>query len=373
MRICHVTPSFLPTIGGLEMVVDQIAQHEALCGHQIWVMARHAGKPHHLGRRDYQMLSYSKMGLNWSGMFIGLLRHHRRHHFDVVHAHGIFPAGWAAALFSYFTGVPFVFTSHGGDARGVTGFEKFCLRRVFRRVACGTAVSKGQGRLVAELGFPESQLHIIPNGVQLEEFRDLETTTSPLPAPYLLFVGRLVPVKGPDLVMETFGKLRASHPGLRLALMGPESAAAWDKAGLPEREPRRLAKELGIAEAVDFIGVHTGTTKLRWFQHAEAVVVGSRSEGLSVVILEAMAAGRPVAAFRVGGIPELVQPERTGFLAAPENCEELAQHLCSLLENPELRRSMGAQARRQMAAYDWTSLARQYGEIYEKVVAEKQR
>jgi len=364
MRICHLTPSFLPDMGGMETLIDTLARKQARAGHEVWVVTRQKRGAPAPPPQDYRQLPYRKMGFNWNGMLLGLLQHHRQHRFDLVHAHGVIPAGFAAALFSRLTGVPFVFTSHGGDARQVTRFGRFCIRHAVRRAVWGTTLSAAQGELLTGLGLPPAKLRIISIGADLAEFTGDASRDRPAAAPYLLFAGRLLPVKGPDLALEAFAKVQARHPGLRLALMGQEAPGKWAAAGLPDREPRRLAAALGIADAVDFLGIRLGVDKARWFRHAALLLVSSRSEALSVVTLEAMAAGVPVVAFRVGGLAELVRPGRTGLLAEPGDCDGLARHAATLLDDPALAQAMSAQARETARAYDWNLITQSYQELY---------
>ena len=360
MRICHLTPSFLPDMGGMETMIDMLTRKQVQAGHQAWILTRRKRNAPPPALRPYQQLQYRKQGFNWNGMLVGLLRHHRQYRFDLVHAHGVFPAGWAAALFSRLTGVPFIFTSHGGDARQVTRFGRFCIRRTVSRAVWGTALSAAQGKLLTDLGLPPAKLRVIHDGADLAEFTGEASRERPTTAPYLLFAGRILPVKGPDLALETFAKVQARHPETRLALMGHEFPEKWAEAGRPDREPRRLAATLGISDAVDFLGLQLGVDKARWFRHAALLLVSSRSEALSVVTLEAMAAGVPVVAFRVGGLPELVRPGQTGLLAEPGDCDELARQASALLADPALARTMSGQAREAVKAYDWDVIVTDY-------------
>lgn len=369
MRICHLTPSFLPDMGGMETMIDLLAQKQVQAGHQAWILTRRKRNAPPPAPQPYQQVQYRKAGFNWNGMLWGLLRHHRQHRFDLVHAHGVIPAGWAAALFSRLTGVPFIFTSHGGDARQVTRFGRFCIRRVVRRAAWGVAISAAQGDLLTNLGLASAKLRVIHNGADLAEFTGEASRERPAAAPYVLFAGRLLPVKGPDLALETFAQVHACHPEMRLALMGQEFPEKWAEAGLPDREPRRLAATLGIADAVDFLGLQLGVDKARWFRHATLLLVSSRSEALSVVTLEAMAAGVPVVAFRVGGLPELVRPGQTGRLAEPGDCADLARQAGALLADPALARTMSDQAREAAQTYDWNLIINDYLELYRSALS----
>jgi glycosyltransferase involved in cell wall biosynthesis len=172
---------------------------------------------------------------------------------------------------------------------------------------------------------------------------------------YLLFVGRLRIRKGVEVLLEALRELRGGHPGARLRIAGDgEHRAALE----------RRADELGLREAVSFLGSCDGARVRTLLRGAAALAVPSIYEGMPLVVLEAMDAGVPVVASAVSGIPEVVVGGETGWLVPPEDPEALAGALAEVLGDSAEARRRGEAGRRRVeeryrparAAADWRTL-----------------
>jgi glycosyltransferase involved in cell wall biosynthesis len=153
---------------------------------------------------------------------------------------------------------------------------------------------------------------------------------------FLLVVGRLRIRKGVDVLLAAMPELRRRHPAARLLIAGD---------GEHRRALEREAAELGLGEAVRFLG-RAGAAEVRWLlRGAAALVVPSIYEGMPLVVLEAMDASVPVVASRVSGIPEVVEHARTGWLVPPEDPPSLAAALAAALDDPGEARRRGAAGR----------------------------
>lgn len=150
------------------------------------------------------------------------------------------------------------------------------------------------------------------------------------------FAGQLVPRKGVDRLLRLLAHalLRARRWRLVLAGAGPQEAAL-----------RSLAEELGLAERVVFCGFVEDLPA--WMASLDLFVLPSRIEGFGYVLAEAMASGLPVVAWASSSVPEVVSHGRSGLLAPPDDEDAFARALLQLIEDPELRRRMGAQAREE--------------------------
>jgi glycosyltransferase involved in cell wall biosynthesis len=147
--------------------------------------------------------------------------------------------------------------------------------------------------------------------------------------------GRLEPVKRLDLLISAAAKLRPRFPDLRVLIAG-------DGASRPQLE--RLTHDLSLGDAVEFAGWRDDLASLH--RQLGVFCVTSEQEGFGVAALEAMASGVPVVASRVGGLPELVEDGRSGFLVPAGDVDALADRIARLLGDAELRARMGAAARR---------------------------
>ena len=171
---------------------------------------------------------------------------------------------------------------------------------------------------------------------------------------HLLAVGRLIPLKAYDILLQALTILAGRGYSFRLSLAGDG----------PEREPlAKLATGLGIGDRVHLLGEVDDVPQC--LQSAHIMVHPSRSEGMSNTILEGMAAGLPVVAAHTGGTPEIVQDRQTGLLVPPDDPLALAEALACLLDTPGLREQLGNAAHHWVATHCAPAvIAGQYADIY---------
>jgi glycosyltransferase involved in cell wall biosynthesis len=284
---------------------------------------------------------------------------------DVVNSHWIVPQGLAAAL-ARGTSPRFrhVVTLHGGDSYLLRAlpFGRQLARYVVERADAVVAVSSNvRDNLDALLGRPSGAV-VRPVGVHVANFR---APAPPAPSPfqegYLLFVGRLVPVKGVEVLLRALPRVRARHPGLGLVIVG---------SGALEGALRALASTLGLEDAVEFAGRRSHTEVAGYLQGCRAAVVpsivepGGRAEGMPSVVLEALAAGARVVASDAGGIPDTIRSGENGWLAPPGDPEALAEVLHTALAEPAASPLL-ERARRCADALDWSRVADHYLATFE--------
>ncbi len=217
--------------------------------------------------------------------------------------------------------------------------QQWLVRLLAPRVSAYVGVSGAIARTAeALLALPAGSARVIHNGADLPSSL---ATRDPSPAPLIGAVGRLAPEKGYGILLEALVLL----PGCRLVLVGegPERATLEERVG-----------ELGLTERV----VLAGWVDPPWTAHwaLDVLAVPSFTEGFPLVIVEAMLAGTPVVASRVGGIPEIVVDEETGLLVPPGDARALATALGRLVGDPELRAAIAARSR-EFAAQNFTSSA----------------
>lgn len=374
MNICLYTASALPKIGGQELVVDALARHFIALGHQVTVLAPY---PRKLTTDDtrfpYQMVRHRR--LISTRYFVAFFRRyllaaHRKHRFDIVHCHDVYPTGYLAALAREHLGIPVVITSHGGDVRvdnprlakpGLRQRFIFALESADALVSIGSFTDDGIHHLTTK---PRRVEHI-PNGVDTALLQAAAPRPPDLPAvisdqPYLLFLGRLHRRKGVDTLLHAISRL---SPSQRMPLL---IAGDGD-----ERLPlQSLAAELKIAETVHFCGRVEGQSKTWLLQHADGVVIPSRGwEAFPLVVLEAYTAGKPVIASRIPGLRDLVKSETTGLLFDEDNAEQLANHLARVRQDASWRSATAQRCRDFARDYDWDTIAQRHIALYADLIA----
>lgn len=287
---------------------------------------------------------------------------------DVVIAFFGIPCGPIGLAMKILSGLPYIVSLRGGD---VPGFQPYDLasyhrvlggtiRYIWRRAGAVVANSEGLGRL-ARATAADVPVLIIPNGVDPERF-------SPGGCPYpegpvrIGVAGRLVFQKGVDVLLKALSRMPlCAH--VFLDVIG-------DGGAKPDLE--RLARELGVADRVRFLGWKTPPEMPEVYRQLDAFVLPSRDEGMPNVVLEAMASGLPVVATRIAGNEELVVQGETGFLVPPEDPDALADALTTLVRDPSLRERMGSAGRTLVEdRYTWTRVAEQYLGIMERVAGRK--
>jgi glycosyltransferase involved in cell wall biosynthesis len=156
----------------------------------------------------------------------------------------------------------------------------------------------------------------------------------------ILFVGMLVYLKGIHRLIEAMALVAQEHPDAHLVIIGE---------GNYRRELERLVARLGLSGRVSFVGEIEQSGVARYLQECRLLVLPSLSEGLGLVLLEAMACGKPVIGTNVGGIPSIVQDGVNGFLVPPDNVELLAERISHLLADGDLACRLGRQGREFVA------------------------
>jgi glycosyltransferase involved in cell wall biosynthesis len=278
---------------------------------------------------------------------------------DTVHSHWMLPQGLSAAIargrrarFRH------VVTLHGGDSyllrRLAPGqaLARYILRRTDQVVAVSSNVS---ANLDATLGV-RSDVAIQPMGVHVARFRQGAIAESPFPDGFLLVIARLIKIKGVDVLLRALVQVRERHPEVGLLIVGDG----------PEATPLiGLVHELGLDEAVQFVGTRPHQAIAALLRGCRAAIVPSivdadgRAEGMPTVVAEALAAGARVVASRVGGIPDVIQHERNGWLAEPGSPEDLAEKISAALTT-ERPHPIDAAAREAAEALDWSCIAEAY-------------
>jgi glycosyltransferase involved in cell wall biosynthesis len=259
----------------------------------------------------------------------------------VVHVHNHLgdSSGTVTMLAAELAGIPFSMTLHGPEVFAAPQIWRLDIKIARARKAICIAENGRRKALRLCSAAHHGKVLVIPCGVTPA----LYAAPSREPAGQkLMFVGRLVPRKEVPVLIEALMRVRASGRDAELDLVGDG----------PERERlEALAASTGLRGAVRFLGMLDEAGVACALRKADVLVVPSSSEGLPVVIMEAMASGLPVIASEIDGIPELVRDGETGLLVPPCNPERLAEAIIRLLDDADLARRMGEAGRRLVAQH----------------------
>ncbi len=249
----------------------------------------------------------------------------------IVHAHVGLPDAVAALALAERLGVPLVTTEHESIAAArlaLPGMREAYLRLLGEGRMLLAVSQTLRDRLAAALEVDPGRIGVVPNVVDVDPFTGC-TDTVVRDAGELLWVGGRKLGKGTDVLLAAFARLRVSRPDLRLRLIGRAPSET------EEQQLRALARELGVADAVNFEGQASRATVAAAMARATVFVHPSPLETFGVVAAEALAAGLPVAATPSGGVEEIVGRDgRFGEIADDLGPEALAAAVARVLDNP---------------------------------------
>jgi len=285
----------------------------------------------------------------------------RQQNVSLIHAHE-FRANVFGALVAKLCGIPLVATVHGKNYYPDHAKRRMAYRWA-SRAAHMVAVSYDLRRFLEErIGIAHDRVTVIHNGVDmiqqgsLAQMRRLRSEFGVGEDEFVIgIVGSLYPVKGHAYLFHALRTVLVHHPKTRLLVIGQ---------GDLEQALKQEVLELGIERAVSFLGLRDDVPRI--LPLLDLFVLPSLSEGLSVALLEAMSAGVPVIASKVGGNPEIVVNGETGYLVPPQRPEELASRIIEFMSNQESSRLMGERGRERVAREFTTArMLERYQDLYD--------
>jgi glycosyltransferase involved in cell wall biosynthesis len=276
---------------------------------------------------------------------------------DVLHLLGYWNLlSVALAWLARRRGKPYVLSAAGEFAALHSGSHvKRAFHALFgsRMIAGASAIititARERAQVIEWLGLPQQSVIVLPNGVE-PVASDLTHDRRIPEAPFVLFMGRLAPIKGPDLLIEAFAAIAQRHKDVALVVAGPDGGL------LDDLQKRRAT--LGLEKRVVFTGYLDEAARRDAYQRTLLLVVPSRDEAMSLVALEAGVLGRPVLLTERCGFDEAA--EIGGGLTVPATVEGLRDGLDMLLSNRAALSDMGAKLQTHVVShYSWPALSRQ--------------
>ena len=374
MRIALVTPYDYPYPGGVTLHVAGLDRVFRQWGHEVWILASSSKDEDELGHNVLKVAggivplhasgSISRVSLS-PRLYRRVKNILQEKAFDIVHLHEPLMPMLPLAVLRHSRTVN-VGTFHAYRETSHPGYEhgRHLLQPFFDRLAARVAVSEAARDAVARY-FP-GEYAVIPNGVDYERFAAAE----PLPfynddRPTILFMGRLEKRKGFEYLLDAFARVRHHIPNARLIVAG-----AFSK---EDKEPYVIqARREGI-HGVHFVGYVPEAEKPRYFRSCDVFCAPSLGyESFGIVLLEAMATGRPIVASNIPGYRSVLTNGCEGLLIEPADPLALAEALIRLLRDPELRQRMGERGRKTAASLAWPNVARRVFDVYETALAQKE-
>jgi len=363
MTVLHLSSSSGP--GGAEIVAASVAAGLDPARYRSVVCLFRDGwlreRCERLGLETHIVRMRGALDLTWLRQFTGLLR---ERHVAVIHSHEFGANTWGT-MAGRLARVPVVATLHGRSYYADRTRRRLAYR-VVSRAATMVAVSEDVRRFVVEsAGVSSQRVRVVHNGIgpqspvppEVIQRARLELGISS-GQPVVTVVGSLYPVKGHRYLLEAVPQILKTCPSTVFLFAGR---------GDCETALREQARTLGLEARVRFLGLRQDVPTL--LQLGDVFVQPSLSEGLSIAILEAMAAARPVVTTRVGGNPELVVEGETGLLVEPADAAALASAVTRILADPAEGRRLGDNGlARVRSRFSIETMVTQYEQIYGSLV-----
>ena len=356
LRITQVVHDFYPVVGGIETYAFNLAKGLVDAGHEVKVYtAKLPNTPTYENYQGIHIHRFRSIARPFNYPFLpGLMQALTRDQCDIFHAHINSPMTVdITTVASQLTHIPLVITYHAdaliSDIAAKTPFFRSWLDNIYRR-ARRRAANLAKQLIVTSPMYRDTspflqdyleKITVIPATIT-PYFLHPQLTTSQAKESFglqptnqlLLFVGRLVPYKGLQILLHTFHQIHTHNPSVHLAIVGSGPLLA---------PLQKLSQQLGISDNVHFLGVLPRRRLRDAYSACDIFVLPSRSrsEAFGIVQLEAMAQQKPVVATRVGGVPYVVKNEITGLIVPPRDEQALEHALNRLITDQPLRERLG--------------------------------
>lgn len=376
MNVALFASAFYPSLGGVEELVRQLAHALRHGGNETIVVTQrwprnlptaevYEGLPlfrYPMRVPDGCLKAHVSYRLTHARIRAGVSATLREHRVDLAHVQCVSATTHYALAARQYLKLPLVVSLQGELTMDATHlYQRSAFARSVMRAALtqADAITACSGQTLAEaeafLGRSfEVPSRVIYNGIRLADFEDVRAYQHP--KPYILGIGRHVPQKGFDVLLRAFAEVvRSGSEDYDLLLAGD---------GEEHGRLQELAAALQLGDRVRFVGRVARTEAVALFLGCSFFVLPSRHEPMGIVNLEAMAAGKPVIASHVGGVPELVVDGRNGLLIPAEDASALAATMRGLMADPTLRSRLGQAGREWAERFDWSVISAQYSAVY---------
>ena len=370
-KIVMIISQFYPLLGGAEVQAQRLASNLVKRGIQVFVLTRRfEGLPEYEvieGIPVHRKIRTIELPFLWGICFIVsvfIFLYKRRKEYTIIHCHIVQEFQTIiAVIFKYlFKKKVIVKMSSSGDTSDLKVLKDGMFGKLFfrwvRHVDVIVSVCKKSSMEILKNGFSKERVVEIPNGVDIKKFTK-GTDKAKREQRNITFIGRLDSYKGVDFLLNGFKGLLSKVNSVRLVIVGD---------GPDETKFINMARDLAIQNVVNFKGRREDI--LSELYKTDIFVLPSLSEGMSNVLLEAMACGLPVVATLVGGNGDLIKDRYNGILIPPRDSTRLSEVLLELLENEELVQRLGKEARKTIERnYSIDQVVDKYIKLYNQLLS----
>ncbi|MGE6763529.1 glycosyltransferase family 4 protein [Corallococcus interemptor] len=387
LRICFISRRFFPAISGMSVYALNLVRELVASGHDVTMVSQYRNDPagmavygggpppgipgahvlgcESVGEQRINQGQPASFEQDLEVMVDTVVREHRRHPFDLIHAQYGYPCGLAALEAARRLGLPNVVSIQGGDGHWVgtcCGTHKQAMLAVLGHAGALLIGSRTFAQEVSEHhGTPLERFTIVPGATDTQRFhpRDESALGRLRRVPVWLYHGRVDARKG---VMELLDAVQLLVAGgrrfkLRVSGIGPDVDAV-----------RARVEAEGLQRVVELTGVSTYEEAPDQYRSGDLFVSPTYSEGFSNTLLEAMASGLPIVSTMAVGVVDCLEDGRDGLLVPPKDSAALARAMGRLMDDAPLRQRLAATALREVRElYSWRSVGRRIQGVYKEL------
>ena len=387
MRILHIIPYFYPAwaYGGTCRAAWELSRALVRKGHQVAVFTTDAldaasrASPLHEVVDGVEIRRFRNLrnSLAWNRIFLplgfGWRLERELRQVDVVHLHEFRTyQNFVVLPHLQRLGIPYVLTAQGGMPR-IMGrlapksvYDRLVGHRILRHAFRLHALNELEQQQFVGLGVEPERITILPNGVDLDEYRELPAVDGfrdrygiPPRAPIVLFLARVNKIKGVDFLVASFHEVRKALPDAVLVIVGPDDGYL--------AEVKRQIQQLGLDGRVRFTGYLAGSQKLQAYQSASVYVLPSAYEMFAITLLESLACATPIIATDRCGLADFVRHNDLGSIVTYGDVPGLRDEIVRILQAPAEAQGRARAGREYVLAnFGWDKIVEKWVELYQE-------
>ena len=379
MKIAHVCPFYTPAIGGVKQVVEELSRRQIQAGHEVHVYTSDWDKNKRIGKKEeiidgvkvhrcFHFLRVANFITIWPAVFFKLLRED----FDIIHTHVAgHPHCFFAGLAARIKKEKVVHTTHcpWTDAhRSLAGkiglwldyrtFMKLSFKWADRIIA----ITPWEIQFIKKWCGDVKKIDVVPNGMSGILFKKVRPNNfkkrNEIKGKLVLFFGRLNVTKGPDKFVEAAKEILKERKDIYFVIRGPDEGMRHKVASMMGKEKKIiLMKETRDKKEI-----------AEMYQAADVFVLPSYREGLPLTLFEAMAAGLPIIASPVNGVPYEMKDGKNGYFVEYGDINGLKREILRVLDNKLLAAKFRANNIKRAKSYDWDKIAKRTEKVYKEIL-----
>lgn len=362
MRIAIVITRFPPKwLAGAEIATYNLAKYLSLQGHEIHVFTSfdegieksYTENGFQIHRIDFPRLKIIGLPIFWLKACLSI----KKLNPDLIHTQTIHTS-FLGLVLKVFLKKPYIVWARGSDVylSEQYKFLKPFTKSILKHATVVIALTKDMQNAITRI-YPRD-VEVVPNGIDTSRFDNIESKKEKINSgKKLLYVGRLVPVKGVVDLIDSMKYIIEKNQDVELIIIGD---------GTLRKELENKSRDNGLSDHICFKGEVPNEVIPQCMISADIFILPSYSEGFPNCLLEAMAAGLPIVCTNIKGLPDIVEDNINGFLVQPNDPKSICEKVNILLDNDLLRDKISKNNLEKVQLYSWENIVKKLEEIYEK-------